>query len=146
MSAMATLVRSCHDVPFKSIISSIEDAPAPMALHSFKTSVLNGQIHVTAFVESTLKQNMSRQPTLLDGGVYESGPGVVIVGGGSGTFHAVESLREVRVIGFLSMFPLPKSCSTVLRGLSPSFRKRHIALLIGNVLSLILGVCRLTHY
>lgn len=66
-----------------------------MALHSFKTSVLNGKIHVTARAESTLKKNMSRQPTLLDGGVYQSGPGVVIVGGGSGTFHAVESLREV---------------------------------------------------
>ena len=66
-----------------------------MAIHSFKTSVVEGKINVTARVDSTLKKNMSRQAALLDGGIYKSGPGVVIVGGGSGTFHAVESLREV---------------------------------------------------
>jgi hypothetical protein len=76
----------------------VEDAPAPMALHSFKTTVTNGEIHVTAHTESTLKKNLARQATLLDGGVYSLGPGVVIVGGGSGAFHAVESLREVTVL------------------------------------------------
>jgi hypothetical protein len=76
----------------------VEDSPAPMALHSFKTSVVNGDIHVTAHAESTLKQNLARQSTLLDGGAYSLGPGVVIVGGGSGAFHAVESLRGVSFI------------------------------------------------
>jgi hypothetical protein len=68
-----------------------------MALHSFKASVVNGEIHVTAHTESTLKKNLARQATLLDGGVYSLGPGVVIVGGGAGAFHSVESLREVKI-------------------------------------------------
>lgn len=66
-----------------------------MALHSFQTHVKDGKIHVTANPASTLKANMSRQPTLLASGYSSAGNGVVIVGGGSGTFHAVESLREV---------------------------------------------------
>lgn len=71
-----------------------------MALHSFKTSVANGEINVTARTENTLKKNLARPATLLDGGVYTLGLGVVIVGGGSGTFHAVESLREVPSLFF----------------------------------------------
>jgi len=74
-----------------------EDAPAPMALHSFKTRVIDGKIHVTANPANTLKNNLARQPTLLATGVDSSGKGTVIVGGGSGAFHAVESLREVCV-------------------------------------------------
>lgn len=73
-----------------------EDAPAPSALHSFKASVSEGKIYVTADPQNTTKQNMSRPPKLLATGTASStGPGVVIVGGGSGAFHAVESLREV---------------------------------------------------
>jgi NADH dehydrogenase FAD-containing subunit len=37
---------------------------------------------------------MARPPKLLSSG-NESGKGVVIVGGGAGAFHTVESLREV---------------------------------------------------
>lgn len=66
-----------------------------MALHSFETQVKNGKIFVTANAASTLKNNMSRQPKLQATGVNNIGKGVVIVGGGSGAFHAVESLREV---------------------------------------------------
>ena len=73
----------------------IEDAPAPMALHSFQTQVQNGKILVTAHPACTLKNNMSRQPKLLATGANRVGNGVIIVGGGSGTFNAVESLREV---------------------------------------------------
>src|ERR1700678_4080775 len=73
----------------------IEDAPAPMALHSFETQVKDGKILVTANATSTLPRNMSRQPKLLATGVNNVGKGLIIVGGGSGTFHAVESLREV---------------------------------------------------
>lgn len=70
-----------------------EDAPAPMAIHSFKAHVADGKIHVTANPIDTLKNNMSRQPKLLATGVGQ-GRGVLIVGGGSGTFHLIESLRE----------------------------------------------------
>lgn len=67
-----------------------------MALHSFETRIKDGKIEVTAITENTLKQNMSRQPKLLATGMNTAGKGIVIVGGGSGGFHAVESLREVR--------------------------------------------------
>jgi hypothetical protein len=87
----------------------VEDAPAPKAIHSFRTEIKDGKIHVTANAADTLKKNMERQPTLLATGVNSSGNGVVIVGGGSGTFHAVESLREVTnsglLFGLLSMLP-----------------------------------------
>lgn len=66
-----------------------------MALHSFQTQVENGKILVTANTASTLKSNFSRQPRLLATGVNSVGKGAIIVGGGSGAFHAVESLREV---------------------------------------------------
>lgn len=53
---------------------------------------------MTAEPENTLKKNMSRQPKLLATGYAgNTTPGVVIVGGGSGAFHAIESLREVRI-------------------------------------------------
>lgn len=73
-----------------------EDAPAPMALHSFKTRVSDGKIHVTANPSHTLKENKDRQSKLLGNGIDGSGRGTVIIGGGSGAFNAVESLREVR--------------------------------------------------
>ncbi|EKM58472.1 uncharacterized protein PHACADRAFT_252817 [Phanerochaete carnosa HHB-10118-sp] len=83
----------------------IEDAPAPSALHSFKAEVKDGQIHVTADPENTNKKNMSRQPKLLaTGSAQSTTPGVVIVGGGSGAFHAVESLREHGYNGAITVF------------------------------------------
>jgi apoptosis-inducing factor 3 len=73
-----------------------EDAPAPMAIHSFQARVEDGKILVTADPANTEKKNMARSPKLLASGYQASNkPGVVIVGGGSGAFHAVESLREV---------------------------------------------------
>jgi NADPH-dependent 2,4-dienoyl-CoA reductase/sulfur reductase-like enzyme/nitrite reductase/ring-hydroxylating ferredoxin subunit len=83
-----------HGACFNVCTGDIEDAPAPMALHSFETQVKNGKILVTANTASTLKKNLSRQPKLLATGVSSAGKGVVIVGGGSGAFNAVESLRE----------------------------------------------------
>ena len=72
-----------------------EDAPAPAAIHSFKAHVKEGKIHVTANMADTLKENKSRQATLVST-AYEVGQrGLVIVGGGSGAIHSVESLREV---------------------------------------------------
>jgi hypothetical protein len=75
-----------------------------MALHSFETRIKDGKIEVTAIAENTLKQNMSRQAKLLATGMNSVGKGVVIVGGGSGAFHAVESLREVRTQPQLSAY------------------------------------------
>lgn len=80
----------------QNLTATSEDAPAPSALHSFKAHVEDGKILVTADPGKTLKNNMSRQPKLLASAPgVNAGPGVVIVGGGSGAFHAVESLREV---------------------------------------------------
>ncbi|KAH9925457.1 hypothetical protein B0H21DRAFT_764397 [Amylocystis lapponica] len=78
---------------FNVCTGDIEDAPAPSALHSFKAYIEAGKIHVTADPASTLKANLSRQPKLLATGT-SGGQGVVIVGGGSGTYHCIESLRE----------------------------------------------------
>lgn len=77
------------------IEQSSEDAPAPSALHSFKTQITDGKVVVTADVPRTLKSNMARAPTLIPPVTVPTTKGVVIVGGGAGTFHAIESLREV---------------------------------------------------
>ena len=44
---------------------------------------------------NALKENKSRPAKLQYDGVTEPGNGVLIVGGGAGALHAVESLREV---------------------------------------------------
>ena len=83
---------------FNVCTGDIEDAPAPAALHSFKTSISDGKILVTADEERVAKANMSRQPKVpanADAGLTSGNAGVVIVGGGSGTFHSIISLREV---------------------------------------------------
>jgi len=83
-----------HGACFNVCTGDIEDAPAPSAIHSFKAHVVDGKIHVTANPSNTLRDNKSRQPRLLSSGSDSVGKGVVIVGGGSGAFQAVESLRE----------------------------------------------------
>ncbi|KAJ7183165.1 hypothetical protein C8R46DRAFT_1307300 [Mycena filopes] len=83
-----------HGACFNVCTGDIEDAPAPSALHSFKTEISDGQIKVTAKITDTQKSNMSRPPKLSTTGTETHGDGVVIIGGGSATFHAVESLRE----------------------------------------------------
>jgi hypothetical protein len=77
------------------LIYTLEDAPAPAALHSFQTHITDGKIYVTADPANTTKEKTSRPPKLLSSGSEIGGAGVVIVGGGSGAFHATESLREV---------------------------------------------------
>ncbi|EMD31273.1 hypothetical protein CERSUDRAFT_89128 [Gelatoporia subvermispora B] len=93
LTADGRVVCPWHGACFSVCTGDIEDAPAPSALHSFKAHVENGKIYVTADAESTLKKNMSRHPKLLATGAG-SGKGVVIVGGGSGAYHCIESLRE----------------------------------------------------
>ncbi|KAI0067379.1 flavoprotein [Artomyces pyxidatus] len=94
LTADGRVVCPWHGACFNVTTGDIEDAPAPSALHCFKTHIDDGKIHVTADPSNTTKEKMSRPPRLLARGVEVGGPGVVIVGGGSGAFHAIESLRE----------------------------------------------------
>src|SRR6267154_2195232 len=77
------------------LICYVEDAPAPASIHSFQTHITDGKIYVTADPANTTKEKKSRPSKLLSSGSEVGGAGVVIVGGGSGAFHATESLREV---------------------------------------------------
>ncbi|KAJ7352440.1 hypothetical protein DFH08DRAFT_858938 [Mycena albidolilacea] len=94
LTADGRVVCPWHGACFNVCTGDIEDAPAPDALHSFQVQINDGQIHVTANAPDTLKANLSRPPKLTTTGTETNGDGVVIVGGGSATFHAVESLRE----------------------------------------------------
>lgn len=60
----------------------------------------DGKIFVTANKKQTLKENKSRPPVLTSSDAAP-GNGVIIVGGGAGAVHAVESLREVSVVSIL---------------------------------------------
>ncbi|KAF7327448.1 hypothetical protein MKEN_00322900 [Mycena kentingensis (nom. inval.)] len=93
LTADGRVVCPWHGACFNVCTGDIEDAPAPDALHSFAVNISDGQIHVTADPSNTLKANLARPPKLVTTATT-SGHGVVIVGGGSATFHAVESLRE----------------------------------------------------
>lgn len=94
LSSDGRVVCPWHGACFNVCTGDIEDAPAPNALHSFKAHVDDGKIHVTANPIHTLQANKSRPPKLLSSGTEAVGKDLVIVGGGSGAFHAVESLRE----------------------------------------------------
>ncbi|KAG5645532.1 hypothetical protein DXG03_005807 [Asterophora parasitica] len=83
-----------HGACFKLATGDIEDAPAPSSIHSFKAYVVNGKICVAANVADTLKENKTRPPKLSTNGSESVGKGVVVVGGGSGAFQTIESLRE----------------------------------------------------
>ncbi|CAE6416459.1 unnamed protein product [Rhizoctonia solani] len=85
-----------HGACFQVCSGDIEDAPAPDALHSFKTEIKDGKIVVTANPEHTTKEGKSRPPKLASASASASSnePGVVIIGGGSGGLFTVESLRE----------------------------------------------------
>lgn len=93
LTADGRVVCPWHGACFNVGTGDIEDAPAPSAIHSFKVHVADGKIHVAADPANTLKNNLSRQPKLLATGVG-AGKGVVIVGGGSGAYYCIESLRE----------------------------------------------------
>ncbi|KIM84275.1 hypothetical protein PILCRDRAFT_818616 [Piloderma croceum F 1598] len=93
-----------HGACFNICTGDIEDAPAPSAIHSFKAHVSGGKIHVTADPARTVKGNMARAPKLSSTTERSGGKsGVLIVGGGSGTFHAVESLRENGYTGVITI-------------------------------------------
>ncbi|KAF8525825.1 hypothetical protein BU17DRAFT_83310 [Hysterangium stoloniferum] len=94
LTADGRVVCPWHGACFNICTGDIEDAPAPDAIHSFKAEVIDGKIQVTAKPSDTRKENKARYPTLRSTGYAAQGPGVVIVGGGAGTLHAIESLRE----------------------------------------------------
>ncbi|CAK5268625.1 unnamed protein product [Mycena citricolor] len=99
LAADGRVVCPWHGACFNVCTGDIEEAPAPNALHSFQAKIVDDQIFVTADPSATLKDNLARPPKLSTSG-NTAGDGVVIVGGGSATFHAIESLREARLNGF----------------------------------------------
>jgi hypothetical protein len=70
-----------------------EDAPATSPIHQFQVSVEDGQIHVTADPAQTTAAGKARPPKVSTM-IEEHGAGVVVVGGGSGAYGVIESLRE----------------------------------------------------
>ncbi|KAL9714193.1 Apoptosis-inducing factor 1 [Leucoagaricus gongylophorus] len=82
-----------HGACWNVCTGDIEDVPAPAAIHSFKANVIDGKIHVTADPRNTTKQNMRKNSQILTEDTSFK-KGLIIVGGGSGAFYAVESLRE----------------------------------------------------
>ena len=86
---------SRHGACFNARTGDIEDAPALTALHSFKTELQGSKLQVTAELDRTSNKDWGRQPNLPPSYQPTAAHGVVIVGGGGGTIHAIESLREV---------------------------------------------------
>jgi hypothetical protein len=93
------LAVSRHGACFNAHTGDIEDAPALAALHSFKTELQGNKLKVTAELDKTSTKDWGRQPNLPPS-YHMAANGVVIVGGGGGTMHAIESLREVRCEGY----------------------------------------------
>ncbi|KAI0032524.1 flavoprotein [Vararia minispora EC-137] len=93
LAADGRVVCPWHGACFNVCTGDIEDAPGPAPLHSFKVSIEDGQIHVTADPSQTTPAGKARPPKVA-GSSEEPGPGVVVVGGGSGAYGVVESLRE----------------------------------------------------
>lgn len=77
----------------------IEDAPGLDSLWKFSATVKDGKI-VVAASQKEIKSKVGRvvPKAKTEKGVQESKETVVIVGGGSGGIHTVESLRMVRFL------------------------------------------------
>ncbi|KZP31864.1 FAD/NAD(P)-binding domain-containing protein [Athelia psychrophila] len=103
LTADARVVCPWHGACFSVKTGDIEDAPAPSPIHSFKAFVKDGQIHVTADPAKTQKPNIARAPGFVEASSEKAGAGVIIVGGGSAAFHAVESLREHGYVGAITL-------------------------------------------
>ncbi|KAG8864466.1 hypothetical protein FRB96_004969 [Tulasnella sp. 330] len=96
-----------HGACFNVCTGDIEDAPAVDNIHSFKAEVKDGKIYVTATQEETLKKNMSKVPSVTPQSPDAvSDHGVVIVGGGAGALHTIESLRLHGYAGAITLISL----------------------------------------
>ncbi|KAG8961514.1 hypothetical protein FRC03_005312 [Tulasnella sp. 419] len=94
LESSGRIVCPWHGACFNVCTGDIEDAPALDSLHSFKATVEDGQILVTAVESDTLKKNMTRPVKILSAAsATTESNGVVIVGGGAGALHTMESLR-----------------------------------------------------
>ncbi|KAG9009413.1 hypothetical protein FRB94_012070 [Tulasnella sp. JGI-2019a] len=96
-----------HGACFNVCTGDIEDAPAVDNIHSFKAEVKDGKIYVTATEAETLKKNMVKAPSVTSQSAEAvSDHGVVIVGGGAGALHTIESLRLHGYAGAIMMISL----------------------------------------
>lgn len=95
LSADGRITCPWHGACFNACTGDIEDAPAFFGIHSFPAKVEDGKIHVTADPKFTKKDdNLVRQATIPEKLNLQESTGVVIIGGGSGALHTIESLRE----------------------------------------------------
>ena len=84
---------SSHVACFNVCTGDIEDAPGLDSLWSFNATVKNGKIVVSAN-EKEVKSKVGRVAAKI-ASKPEGKETVVIVGGGSGAIHTIESLRMV---------------------------------------------------
>ncbi|KZT29687.1 hypothetical protein NEOLEDRAFT_1153617 [Neolentinus lepideus HHB14362 ss-1] len=108
LTADGRVVCPWHGACFNVRTGDIEDAPAPDAIHAFNTHLSDGKIFVTADPARVTPAAKSRPPKLLASGFEgiaggTAKHGVLIVGGGSGGFQTVESLREHGYKGPITM-------------------------------------------
>jgi NADPH-dependent 2,4-dienoyl-CoA reductase/sulfur reductase-like enzyme/nitrite reductase/ring-hydroxylating ferredoxin subunit len=103
LSSGGRIVCPWHGACFSVWSGDIEDAPAPNAIHRFQAHVADGQIYVTADPSATEKDNMARRPAYLASYPEGSEKGVLIIGGGSGAFHTVNSLRSFGYSGAITI-------------------------------------------
>ncbi len=94
-----------HGACFDVSTGDIEDAPALAAIHSFKTTIKDFKIYVTADPSLTTNANKSRLPAVRFKGLSlpATDAGVVIVGGGSGGLATVIGLRESGYVGKITV-------------------------------------------
>lgn len=90
----AKLTAACFNV----CTGEIEDAPGLDSLYKYKAEIKDGKIVVSA-PEKELKSKVGRKiPRARNPSVASKTETVVIVGGGSGCIHTIESLRQVRFL------------------------------------------------
>ncbi|KAK9312103.1 hypothetical protein V1524DRAFT_440339 [Lipomyces starkeyi] len=100
-----------HGACFKISTGDVEDAPAPSALNKFEVYEKDGAVYIRA--EPAAIKGGQRDPNIK---CAVAGPEkVVVIGGGSGTFGVVQTLRElnfkgsITVISFEPNLPLDRT-------------------------------------
>lgn len=124
----------------------IEDAPGLDSLWKYSAEVKDGKIVVSASekeVQSKVGRIVPKSKTKSASGGKENET-VVIVGGGAGGIHTVESLRMVRSKSDREVCTRSNGCRTTSRGRSSSSRRRTTPLSTGELGSPLFGADRLT--